>query len=218
MPAEPRPAGGFAERARAGLSGTGKVFAGFKEFVSRGNAIELAVGVAVGAAFGAVVQGIANGFIGPLVALVLRGKDLSHSLTWTWLGSQFSLGLVLDALLKFFITAAAIYFAVVLPLNALAKRRARGEETVPEVPAEDVELLREIRDLLAGWSGDGAPGQEAPVAGVAPGAAAPAAGGVRGPAAPAAGEVRGPAAPAAGEVQGAAAAAPGPSAPDAIRE
>ena len=146
---EPRPSERLAGQAKAGLSGMGKVFAGFKEFISRGSAVELAVGVAIGAAFGAVVQGITNGLIGPLVALVLRGQDLSQSLTWTWLGSHFSLGLVLDAVLKFLITAAAIYFAVVLPLNALAKRRARGEEPVEEAPPEDVELLREIRDLLA---------------------------------------------------------------------
>ncbi len=146
---DPTPASALAGQARAGLSGMGKVFNGFKEFVSRGNAIELAVGVAIGAAFGAVVQGLTDGFIGPLVALVLRGQDLSKSLTWTWLGSHFSAGLVLDALIMFLITAAAIYFVVVLPLNALAKRRARGEEPVEEAPAEDVELLREIRDLLA---------------------------------------------------------------------
>ena len=82
--------------AKARLSGMTKVFAGFREFVSRGNAIELAVGVAIGAAFGVVVGDINKGFIGPLVAMILRGKDLSNSLTWNWLGSTFSFGLILE--------------------------------------------------------------------------------------------------------------------------
>lgn len=135
-----------AERSRSGL---GKVFAGFRDFIARGNVIELAVAVAIGAAFGAVVTALTNGILGPLVAMVLRGQDLSKSWTWNWLGSEFSLGLVIDALLKFLITAAAIYFLVVLPINAWNKRRAAGIEPEPEAPAEDVELLREIRDLLA---------------------------------------------------------------------
>lgn len=143
----------FANQAKAGLSGLQKVFAGFKEFISRGNAVELAVGVAIGAAFGAVVTGLTNGFIGPLVALVLRGRDLSKSLGWNWLGTDFSAGLVLDALLKFAITAAAIYFFVVVPLNAWARRRAKAEEPEPEPLSEDTELLREIRDLLAARTG-----------------------------------------------------------------
>ncbi len=130
-------------------SGFAKVFAGFREFISRGNAIELAVAVAIGAAFGAVVTALTNGLLGPLVAMILRGQDLSQSWTWNWLGSDFSLGLVIDALIKFIITAAAIYFLVVLPLNAWSKRRAAGIEPEPEAPAEDVVLLREIRDLLA---------------------------------------------------------------------
>ena len=153
---EPTPSARLADQARTGLSGMGKILAGFKEFISRGNAVELAVGVAIGAAFGLVVNAVTDGFIGPLVALVLRGRDLSESLTWTWLGSDFSVGLILDALLKFLIAAAVIYVVVVLPLNALARRRARGEEPAEPAPTEDVVLLREIRDLLAGRGVGGA--------------------------------------------------------------
>ncbi len=159
---EPTPSERLAGQAKAGLSGMSKVFAGFKEFISRGNAVELAVGVAIGAAFGLVVTGITDGFIGPLVALVLQGNDLSSSLSWTWGSSHFSVGLILDALLKFLITAAVIYFVVVMPLNALAKRRARGEEPAEEAPAEDVVLLREIRDLLAGRPMTGTPATGTP--------------------------------------------------------
>ncbi len=138
-----------AAEARRRRSRFGTVVAGFRDFIARGNVIELAVAVAIGAAFAAVVTALTNGLLGPLVAMALRGQDLSKSWTWNWLGSEFSLGVVIDALLKFVITAVAIYFLVVLPMNAWNRRRAAGVEPEPEAPAEDVELLREIRDLLA---------------------------------------------------------------------
>ena len=131
------------------LHGTAKVLDGFKDFISRGNAIELAVGVVIGAAFGAVVTSIVNGLIGPLIAAIFGKQDLSKTLSWTWNGSIFSIGLILQALILFLITAAAVYFFVVLPLNALANRRKKGLEAEPKAPAEDILLLQEIRDLLA---------------------------------------------------------------------
>ena len=130
-------------------SGLGTVFQGFKAFITRGNVVDLAVGIAIGAAFGAVVTALNKGLIGPLVAWVLRGEDLSKSLSWYWGKTFFSVGLVLDALLTFVITAAAIYFLVVVPMNRMAERRKRGVEAEPTAPAEDVLLLQEIRDLLA---------------------------------------------------------------------
>lgn len=133
----------------ARASGMGKVLQGFKDFITRGNVVDLAVGIAIGAAFGAVVKALTDGIISPLVAMVLRGKDLKSTLGWNWLGTPFSLGLVLDALLTFVITAAAIYFLVVVPLNRMAERRKQGVEAEPAAPAEDVLLLQEIRDLLA---------------------------------------------------------------------
>ncbi|WP_081844684.1 large conductance mechanosensitive channel protein MscL [Cellulomonas sp. URHE0023] len=131
------------------LHGTAKVFQGFKDFISRGNAIELAVGVVIGAAFGAVVSSIVNGLIGPLIAAIFGKGDLSNTFSWTWNGSHFSIGLILQALILFLITAASVYFLVVLPLNALANRRKQGLEEEPTAPAEDILLLQEIRDLLA---------------------------------------------------------------------
>jgi large conductance mechanosensitive channel len=142
--------------AGAQLKGLGKVFGGFKEFVSRGNAVDLAVGVVIGAAFGAVVSSIVDGIISPLVGWVLGSPDLSEVLTfyipqWTGEGepAKFSLGVVVQALITFLGTAAAVYFLVVLPLNHLAERRKRGLEPEPVAPPEDVRLLTEIRDLLA---------------------------------------------------------------------
>ena len=140
----------MSDRISSGLHGTAKVFQGFKDFVSRGNAIELAVGVVIGAAFGALVKSIVDGLIGPLIAMIFGSKDLSDTLDWTWNNAHFSLGLVLQAVILFLITAAAIYFLVVLPLNALANRRKRGLEEEPAAPGEDILLLQEIRDLLAG--------------------------------------------------------------------
>lgn len=131
------------------LSGLPKVFQGFKDFISRGNAIELAVGVVIGAAFGAVIAAIQNGFIGPLIAAIFGKPDLTNVWLFTINGAVFSIGLILDALLKFLITAAAVYFVIVLPLNALAARRKRGQEEEPKAPSEDILLLQEIRDLLA---------------------------------------------------------------------
>ena len=152
---EPRPT----ERLASSLSGMGKVFAGFKEFISRGNAVELAVGVVVGAAFGAVITALQDDLISPLVGWIFGQPNLTDLWDigpYSWQQgtpghpiSPIKVGAILNTLIQFLITAAAIYFLIVLPLNALAKRRARGEEPVEEAPAEDVELLREIRDLLA---------------------------------------------------------------------
>lgn len=131
--------------------GLGKVFQGFKDFISRGNAIELAVGVAIGAAFTAVVGALSDGVINPLIAMIFQQPDFG------WLvgpinGAFFDLGLVINALIQFLLTAAAIYFLIVLPLNKLAERRKRGVEAEPARPSEDILLLQEIRDLLAAQS------------------------------------------------------------------
>jgi large conductance mechanosensitive channel len=136
-----------------GARGLARVFQGFKDFISRGNAIELAVGVVIGAAFGGVITAIQDGLIAPLIAMVFGQPDISE--IWV-IGApgeaKINMGLMLNALLQFLITAAAIYFLIVLPLNALAERRKRGIEAEPERPSEDILLLQEIRDLLASQS------------------------------------------------------------------
>lgn len=151
-----RPGAYMSDTVNKGLRGAGehlrglpKVFQGFKDFISRGNAIELAVGVVIGAAFTGVVTALQDGFIGPLIAAIFGEPDLSALGRFTINGATFSIGLILNALLQFLITAAAVYFVIVLPLNALAARRKRGEEEEPQAPAEDILLLQEIRDLLA---------------------------------------------------------------------
>ncbi|WP_456788389.1 large conductance mechanosensitive channel protein MscL [Cellulomonas sp. P5_C5] len=142
--------------ARQGLKGTAKVFQGFKDFISRGNAIELAVGVVIGAAFGSVIKAIQDAFISPLIGWIFGAPDLTELWDigpYTWGdnpdATPISVGAILNALLAFVLTAAAVYFLIVLPLNALAARRKSGEEEEPAAPAEDILLLQEIRDLLA---------------------------------------------------------------------
>ncbi len=121
---------------------------GFKDFISRGNAIELAVGIVIGAAFTAVVTALVEGIINPLIGGIFGKPNLDNIWTISIGDANVLPGVVLTAVLNFLIVAAAIYFLVVLPLNKLAERRKKGVEPEPEAPAEDVILLAEIRDLL----------------------------------------------------------------------
>lgn len=121
---------------------------GFKDFIMRGNVVDLAVAVVIGAAFGKVVTAIVEGIITPLVAAVFGKPSLADVWTFPINNAEFSIGLVLQAAFDFLAVAAAVYFLIVVPMNALAARRARGEEPAPAAPAEDVVLLTEIRDLL----------------------------------------------------------------------
>ncbi|KRC42548.1 mechanosensitive ion channel protein MscL [Oerskovia sp. Root918] len=141
------------------------VFNGFKEFVLRGNAIDLAVGVVIGGAFTLVVTSIVDGLINPLVAAIFGKPDLTGVLNFTLNGADFSIGLILDALFKFLCVAAALYFVIILPMNHLASMRKTGEQAEPEAPAEDVLVLQEIRDLLAAQNARGAGPGSGPVDG-----------------------------------------------------
>jgi large conductance mechanosensitive channel len=120
---------------------------GFRDFIMRGNVLELAVAVAIGTAFTVVVTQFGNSFIKPLVALVSGGGAAGG--TFTVNGQTFDYGGFINALILFVITAAVIYFFVVAPYNAFEERRKRGQGPVdPPAPPDDVVLLTEIRDLL----------------------------------------------------------------------
>jgi len=143
-------AGSAANALGSGAKGLAKVAQGFKDFVSRGNAVDLAVGVVIGAAFGAVVKSIVDNLINPLIGWIFGQPNLDNVLAFGPAGKdEIRLGAIVTAFITFLLTAAAVYFIIVLPLNALAARRKRGEETEPAAPAEDILLLQEIRDLLA---------------------------------------------------------------------
>jgi large conductance mechanosensitive channel len=121
---------------------------GFREFVLRGNVIDLAVAVVIGAAFTLVVNAVVQWLITPLIAAIFGKPNLDDVLTFTINEAQFSIGAVLTALINFLLVAAAVYFVAIVPMNELREMRASGAEEEPEAPAEDVLLLQEIRDLL----------------------------------------------------------------------
>lgn len=125
------------------------MLAGFKNFIMRGNVIDLAVAFVMGVAFSAVVTSFVEGLINPLIAAVFGAVDLANAMTWKINGAIFSFGLILSAIINFLAIAAVVYFLIVMPMNKLAERRKAGIEPEPEAPAEDVLLLQEIRDLLA---------------------------------------------------------------------
>jgi len=124
------------------------ILAGFKEFILRGNALDLAIGVVIGAAFGQIVNSLVDNFVSPLVAMFFGKPDFSSALILTINNAQFRFGAILTDIIGFLAVAAALYFCIVLPLNKLHERRKKGEVTEPEAPAADVLMLQEIRDLL----------------------------------------------------------------------
>ena len=130
---------------------------GFKDFIMRGNVVDLAVGIVIGAAFTTVVTAFTNGFLKPLIQLIGGGTGVGAG-TWKARdGVFFDYATFLNALITFVLTAAVLYFLVVFPLNKLAERRARGEEPPPAAPSEDIVLLTQIRDaLVANRAGPGA--------------------------------------------------------------
>lgn len=122
---------------------------GFKDFLSRGNAVDLAVGVVLGVAFGAVVTALVDKVLNPLIAGLVGQPNFDDVLAFNVGDATVQIGAVITALVNLLLVAAAIYFFVVVPLNKLAARRASGAELEPEAPADDVILLTEIRDLLS---------------------------------------------------------------------
>ena len=129
---------------------------GFKDFISRGNAIDLAVGVVIGAAFGEVITALVEEFLNPLIGALFGKPDFNSLFEFQihLLGDPAVVrpGVFLTALLNFFIVAAALYFVVVVPINAMNKKKDAmldldKTEEEHEVSAE-VQLLTEIRDSL----------------------------------------------------------------------
>ncbi|MEI6864060.1 MAG: large conductance mechanosensitive channel protein MscL [Candidatus Adlerbacteria bacterium] len=118
---------------------------GFRDFILRGNVVDLAVGVMVGSAFSAVVNSLVKDLMTPFIAAVVHEPDFSKMI-FTIRGSEFLYGDFINALISFLIIATTIYFFVVLPVNKLVAR-FQGTPEVQKKNAEVV-LLEEIRDLL----------------------------------------------------------------------
>lgn len=132
---------------------------GFKDFLLRGNVIDLAVAVVIGTAFTAIVTAVVNSLITPLVSLFFEA-DASGEFGWTVTniyGNEvtFPIGQLVSAIISFLAVAAVVYFVFVLPMNTFKKHVEARKGTAAEQPQEEpaaateAELLVEIRDLLA---------------------------------------------------------------------
>jgi large conductance mechanosensitive channel len=119
------------------------MFKGFKEFILRGNVIDLAVAVVIGAAFGAVVTALTKDLLTPLIAALVGQPDFS-TIKFTVNGSEFLIGDFVNALIAFLLVAAAIYFFVVAPMNAIIARRRRGEPSPDPTTKKCPECLSEV--------------------------------------------------------------------------
>jgi large conductance mechanosensitive channel len=135
---------------------------GFKEFLLRGNVIDLAVAVVVGAAFTGVVNALVDSVLNPAIGALFQAESLSQ----LWIvtvpslsgkPAEIAFGAVVAAIIQFLLVAIVVYFALILPINFLKKRafKAKEEGTAPTPAApNEVDLLIEIRDLLRARSLD----------------------------------------------------------------
>jgi len=134
----------------------------FKQFVMRGNVLDLAVGVIIGAAFGKIVNSLVTDIIMPPLGLIVGKVDFSNffvPLTWTEQTyktiaeaqaagvTTWNLGMFANAMVQFLIVAFAVFFFIVKPINQLKRKEEKKEESAP--PPRSEQLLEEIRDLLA---------------------------------------------------------------------
>ncbi|HEY7514868.1 MAG TPA: large conductance mechanosensitive channel protein MscL [Vicinamibacteria bacterium] len=116
---------------------------GFRDFIARGNVVDLAVGVIIGAAFSGIVDSLVKDIVTPVLGLLGGQPDFS-----AFKVGPVGLGNFVNAVLSFLIKAAGLYFLIILPFNQLATRMAK-EPPPPAPPTPTETLLREIRDLLA---------------------------------------------------------------------
>jgi large conductance mechanosensitive channel len=139
------------------------VLKGFKEFILRGNVIDLAVAVVIGAAFTAVVNSIVKNIFNPLIGALFNASSLDEAFvvslpTVDGATAEVRFGAVLGAIVTFLIVAAVVYFVFVMPMNLLKERadaRRQAGEVKPEDPETELTVLAEIRDLLAAERGAG---------------------------------------------------------------
>ena len=119
------------------------MFSGFRQFLLRGNVIDLAVAVVIGGAFGAVVTALVKDLLTPLIAAIFGAPDFS-ALTFTVNGSRFLIGDFVNAVVSFVLVAAAVYYVVVIPVNALTERRNRGLAPPDPTTKKCPECLSEV--------------------------------------------------------------------------
>ncbi len=115
----------------------------FKNFILKGNVIDLSTGVIIGASFGKIVEAFTGGVVTPILSLAGGGSNVGLKV------GIFDLGLIINAVIGFLITAAVIFFIIIKPANALMSRMKKAEAIAPpaEPPVQE-KLLAEIRDLI----------------------------------------------------------------------
>ena len=116
---------------------------GFKRFMMRGNVIDLAVAVVIGGAFGTVVTALVKDLVTPLIAAIVGKPDFS-AIVFEINGSQFMIGDFINALVSFFLISAAVYFWIVVPVNAITARMRRGEAPPDPTTRKCPECLSEV--------------------------------------------------------------------------
>ena len=140
---------------------------GFREFIMRGNVVELAVAVIIGAAFTSIVNSLVDGIFNPIIAALFNADEINKAVLQIGPVSL-GIGAVLGAIINFVLIAAVVYFAIVLPMNkfneAMYVRKHGHKPGEEEAAASETDLLAEIRDLLAAretaapGTGEAAPG------------------------------------------------------------
>jgi large conductance mechanosensitive channel len=116
---------------------------GFKQFLLRGNVVDLAVGVVIGAAFGTVVSAFVKGMLTPLIAALVKAPDFT-TLAFTVNGSKFLVGEFINALISFLLVAVAVYYCVVLPMNTLVARTRKEPTPADPTTMKCPECLSEV--------------------------------------------------------------------------
>jgi large conductance mechanosensitive channel len=123
------------------------VLKGFRDFVLRGNIVELAVAVVMATAFNDLVRAFTNDIINPVLGKIFGKPDFS-----AFHPGGIGIGSFINALIAFLLVALAVYYFIVVPFNKLDELRRRGQVPVEQIP-EDIQLLREIRDALVRTDG-----------------------------------------------------------------
>lgn len=131
---------------------------GFKQFILRGNVIDLAVAVVIGAAFTGIVNALVTSVFNPALGALFNAESLAEALpvaipTTSGGTATMYFGAVIAAVIQFLLVALVVYFAIIVPINYLSKlsfrKKQEGIEAVKDAPPTELELLTEIRDLLA---------------------------------------------------------------------
>ena len=128
---------------------------GFKEFIMKGNVLDLAVAVIIGAAFGKIVTALVESVLMPAISAVVGSPNFDSFAMVTFNGNDIKFGVLLTAIVNFLLVAAAVYFAIVMPMNKMieARNRRLGIDPAGEEADPNTLLLTEIRDALVAGKG-----------------------------------------------------------------